>query len=158
MRLPAGWVIGAREDGTGLIARLPSTNEEVHVTQYQSKAEHAGETPTQHIQRFVDEQSPPDPESPEVKDVVPFAPFDMPSGEPATMRIQDLGGNEFAVQYAIALPAGELYAVNFYCTGYSESAVSTYSKIVRNARIAPDATVTLNRLGSKAVKARHRSA
>ena len=53
------------------------------------------------------------------------------------MRIQDLGDNLFFVGYAVALPGGELYTIGFYRTGYSESAIQGYSKIVRTARITP---------------------
>jgi hypothetical protein len=143
LQLPSQWEIKTREDGTGPIARSQVSDEEVRVTQYGARPKNANQTPAEHLQRYITELSPPDPGMPEVKDIVPYKPFAMPGHELATMRIQDLADDQFVVTYAIALPGGEMYEINFYRTGYSESAIRQYSEIVRGARIAP-AGVTLN--------------
>jgi hypothetical protein len=137
MQLPEGWVVEQREDGTGAIARFGSTDEDVRVTQY--RAIQTNETAEQHIRRHVREQSVEDPEAPEVKVVRPFEDFEMPGGEAASLRIEDIGDNEFAFEYAIAAPGGELYTLNFYRTGYSEDAVQRYSDMVRSIRFAAPA-------------------
>lgn len=135
LALPAGWTIEARDDGP--IGHSRDGNEDVRITLFGAPLALRNATPAAHLKRYIDNLSRPDPEWPGIKDVVPYTPFAMPGGEPATMRIEDLGDDDFVVEFAVALP-GELYAINFYRTGNPKDAAVAYTELVRHARFVPE--------------------
>jgi len=112
--------------------RSSTTSEDVRITLYGRRDESAEQV----LERYVADTAPPDPKAPEVRDILPYTPFAMPNGQPAVMRIEDLGDDEVVVSYAVALP-GEMYAIHFYRTGRSDEAVERYSNLVRNATFVP---------------------
>ncbi|KGQ19390.1 hypothetical protein LF41_3040 [Lysobacter dokdonensis DS-58] len=130
MQLPSGWAVETSDDGSSAIGKLPGTEDEVSVTEFGSRV--ADETPAEHLQRYIKELSVPEP--PEVRNVLPFTPFAMPGGQPATTRIQDLGDDVFVIEYAIALPAGRMFTINFYRMGAPGPETERYSDLIRNAR------------------------
>lgn len=134
MTIPKEWKLKVTEDS--LVAESPTGLESLSITEF-VPAPHfmaTNPSPQRIIDREVELLSPPDPEAPEEYTIAPHKKFYLPCGEPASVVLQGLGGNEFVATYAIASD-NNMYRLHFYKTGEIVRGNRRYRSMVNTARV-----------------------
>ncbi len=143
MRIPKDWELKAKEDS--LVAESPSGSESLSITEFVPAPDFMATSPSpqQIIDREIELLSPPDPEAPEEYTIAPHEKFYLPCGEPASVVLQGLGGNEFVATYAVASD-GKMYRLHFYRTGEILRGNRHYRSLVSTARVIGFPTSSCN--------------